>query len=148
MHVYTASKSSEEVVWATPQDCLRRAPDFIDLRYPLASSTLYSGDQRFERLDRTILGVEDATWSHCVDQLRKNSGAPTSILMFLTFMGISEMKFAAANRSSQISVKNLNDRLIYHPQLRAWYPPSLCLWTSNTRTIGKASIAHYRDLEA
>ena len=148
MHVYTPSQTSKEAAWGSSQDCLWHAPDFIDLWYPLATSTLYSGNKRLERLFRNILGVEDATWSHCVDQLReeKRRAVPhTDVSKIYRYIWnkISQCKSKLPDLKEQFE----NDGLIYHPQLRAWYPPSSCLWTSNTQTSGKVSLAHYRDLE-
>ena len=135
-------------MWVSPQDCLWHAPDFIELWYPLATSTLYSRNKRFERLFRNILGVEDATWSHCIDQLRvekRSSGPHTDVSDIYRYIWneVSQCKSKLPDLTEQFE----NDRLIYHPQLRAWYPPSSCLWTSNTQTSGKVSLAHYRDLE-
>ena len=147
-HIYTPSKTSEEAVWGSSQDCLWHAPDFIDLWYPLATSTLYDGNKRFERLFRTILGVEDATWSHCVHQLREEKRRAilhTDVSDIYRFIW-NEVR-RCESKLPDLREQFENDRLIYHPQLRAWYPPSSCLWTSNTRTSGKVSIAHYQDLE-
>ena len=133
-------------MWGSSQDCLWHAPDFIDLWYPLATS--YSGNKRFERLFRNILGVEDATWSHCVDQLREEKRravlhSDVSDIYRYIWNEVSRCKSKFPDLREQFE----KDSLIYHRQLAAWYPPSSCLWTSNTRTSGKVSIGHYRDLE-
>ena len=148
MHIYIPSKTSEETLWVTSQDCLWHAPDFIDLWYPIATSTIYSGNEKFERLFRIILGVEDATWSHCVDQLREEKRraehhTDVSDIYRYIWKEVLRCKSKIPDLKEQFE----NDCLIYHPQLGAWYPPSSCLWTSNTRTSRKVSIAHYRDLE-
>ena len=148
MGVYTPSKTSEEAVWGSSQDCLWRAPGFIDLWYPLTTSKLYGGNKRFERLFQTILGVEDATWTHCVDQLREEKQRAehhTDVSDIYRYIW-DEVRRCQAS-FSDLREEFENDRLIYHRQLGAWYPPSSCLWTSNIRTSGKVSIAHYRDLE-
>ena len=123
-------------------------PDFIDLWYPLATSTLYSGNKRIERLFCTILGVEDVTWSHCVEQLReKKRRAELHTDVSEIYRYIWNEVIRCKSIFQDIKGQFENDRLIYHPRLGEWYPPSSCLWTSNTRTSRKVSIAHYRDLE-
>ena len=148
MHIYTPSKTSEEALWVASQNFIWHASNFIDLWYPLATSTLYSGNARFERLFRTLLGVKDATWSHCVDQLREEKQRAenhTNVSEIYRYIW-NEIR-CCKSKFPDLREQFENDRLIYHPQLRVWYPPSLCLWTSNTRTSRKVSIAHYQDLE-
>ena len=148
LRIYTPSETPEEALWVASQDCLWHAPDFIDMWYPLATSTLYSRDKRLERLFRTILGVKDATWSHCVDQLREKRrrvGHHTDVSHIYRYIW-NEVR-GCKSTFPDLREQFENDHLIYDPQLRTWYPPSSCLWTSNTRTPRKVSIAHYRDLE-
>ena len=148
MHIYTPSKTSEKALWVTCRECLWHAPDFIDLWYPLATSTLYSGNENFERLFRTILGVKDATWSHCVAQLREEKRRAkhhTDVSDIYRYIWKEVLR--CKSKFTDLKEQFENDCLIYHSQLGAWYPPSSCLWTSNTRTSRKVSIAHYRDLE-
>lgn len=92
--------------------------------------------------------MEDATWSHCVDQLREEKRrAKLHTDVSDIYRYIWNQVRRCKSKISDLREQFENDRLIYHQQYGAWYPPSSCLWTSNTRTSGKVSIAHYRDLE-
>lgn len=148
MQIYTPSKTPGDAPWVTAQDCLWHAPDFIDLWYPLGTSTLYRGNERFERLFRIMLGVDNASWSHCVDQLRvEKRCAELYTDVSALYRHIWNEVLRCESKFTDLREHFENEDLIYHPQLGAWYPPSSCLWTSNTRTSRKVSIAHYRDLE-
>ena len=92
--------------------------------------------------------MEDATWSHCVDQLRdekRRAEHHTDVSDIYRYIWNEVLR--CRSTFPDLREQFENDHLIYHPQLGAWYPPSSCLWTSNTRTSRKASIAYYRDLE-
>ena len=67
--IHVPTKGSLTAAWAKPDECVWKAPDFLDKPYPLATTDKYRGNERLTRLFNSILCIPNANWRHYIDYI-------------------------------------------------------------------------------
>lgn len=68
--VYVPTNGSREAHWVTPEECVWEAPNFLDVRYSLATAGHYCDSSRLKRLFNAILEIHNAGWNEYVLQVQ------------------------------------------------------------------------------
>ena len=76
--VYVRPNGSGHAQWAMPKQCVWEAPNFLDVRYSLATTGRYRDSSRLKHLFNTILEIHNAGWDEYVLQVtdEKRRGEP------------------------------------------------------------------------
>jgi len=70
--IYVPARGLSEATWAKPSQCVWEAPDFIDVRCPLATREGYRDDEKMKRLFNSLLNIGSADWKLSIMQIGKN----------------------------------------------------------------------------
>ena len=76
--VYVLPNGSGNAQWVMPKQCVWEAPEFLDVRYSLASAGRYRDSSRLKHLFNIILEIHNAGWDEYVLQVtdEKRRGEP------------------------------------------------------------------------
>ena len=69
--IYVLDSTKKYYSWAKPSQCCWHAPGCIDVRYPLATSSLYGSSKKLQIFFTDNLEIEDATMQVYLEQLVK-----------------------------------------------------------------------------
>lgn len=68
--IHVTGKESPVSLWTKPDQCLWNAPDFLTGWYSLSDQEGFRGNEKLKRLFKSVLDVQDADWTHYLQQLQ------------------------------------------------------------------------------